>query len=241
MERWREDEKPSVALPIQPSRAAATVLHLARAPFHHPHLFLIPPSLTLFLSQPRPSSVYERWWSARQAFASLGTIAVSLAQRAHVWVRARPGGLDEPTASHLRASICRWATVWHYSVYQMCTFEAVIHPDGAALLTPDERALYAETRKPRQRVVLQLASLLDRAGLSGTQALLMDELLQKVSERSHAEPPGLSQFRTPSLSRPLHSPLSPLPFRRASRRRASSGRSASKRCRTASSSSPPAS
>ena len=144
----------------------------------HPRPALSPPLLTN--THTTKNSVYERWWSARQAFASLGTIAVSLAQRAHVWVVPGPAtGLDEAAAADLRDAICRWSAVWHYSVYQMCTFEDVIHPDGAALMRPDEQALYAATRKPRQLVVLRLAALLARAGLGPSQALLMDELLQK--------------------------------------------------------------
>jgi hypothetical protein len=34
----------------------------------------------------RVNRVYERWWSARQAFAALGTVAVSLSHRARSWI-----------------------------------------------------------------------------------------------------------------------------------------------------------
>lgn len=124
----------------------------------------------------RLNRVYERWWAARQAFASIGTVAVSLAQRAHAWVA--PTDAD-PAAAARRDAIARWATVWHYSIWQMCTFGEHLPADGAALLRPAELELYEKTRKPRQLVTLRLATLIKDANLPTAQALAMEELLAR--------------------------------------------------------------
>jgi hypothetical protein len=128
----------------------------------------------------RINRVYERWWAARQAFANLGTVAVGLAQRAHAWVAPHDDdGTADPAALARRDAIVRWATVWHYSIWHMCVFQEKLHPDGAALLTPAELALYESTRKPRQLVSLRLATLVRDACLSTAQTMVMEELLAK--------------------------------------------------------------
>lgn len=142
----------------------------------------------------RVNRVYERWWAARQAFAAVGAVGVSLAQRAHAWV-------TEPS---IRAALCRWAVAWHYSILQMVTFAEELHPDGAASLRPAERALYARTRKPRQLVPLRLAMLARDARLPTAQALAVEELLAKGSAaagvlgalRFQAMPDGLALLAT---------------------------------------------
>jgi len=73
----------------------------------------------------------------------------------------------------------------------MCRFDDGLHPDGAALLQPDELALYNATRKPRQLVTLRLTVDIGRAGPGGgplpsTQALVMDELVSKASAAAGA-------------------------------------------------------
>ena len=118
----------------------------------------------------RISRVCERWGRARSSFAALGSLAVTMAQRAEVGVGGRgvhsSGGSgsgsgsgssgrerttrEKERRSRRRASnslllaedISRWSVVWHFSVLQLVTGSPRLHPAARMLLKPRELDLY---------------------------------------------------------------------------------------------------
>ena len=116
----------------------------------------------------RISRVCERWGRARSSFAALGSLAVTMAQRAEVGVEGRgvhsSGGSgsgsgssgrerttrEKERRSRRRASnslllaedISRWSVVWHFSVLQLVTGSPRLHPAARMLLKPRELDLY---------------------------------------------------------------------------------------------------
>jgi hypothetical protein len=121
---------------------------------------------------------------ARQAFATLGLVAVSLAQRAHAWIGPAALPLDAPSdvvaaATARRDAIVRWSVVWHYSVMQMATFEDDLHPDAADLLTPAELDLYNATREPYQLATMAILREVAAADVLITRTNTFEDLLNR--------------------------------------------------------------
>jgi hypothetical protein len=116
----------------------------------------------------RLGRVYERWWLFRQTFSVVGSTAMALSQRAAAWIQ------DERIAADIR----RWAVAWHWSVYQVCMGEPEISPDGARLLTEEERELYGAAPKGRQLAVDKLLQLITDADLEPNKFLALEMLVQ---------------------------------------------------------------
>lgn len=107
---------------------------------------------------------------------SLGTLAVGITHRAGAWLDVAAAAL--PAASDgqgegsvvvaakrtklqlLCEDLSRWATVWQFSVMQVCTDSAALHPAATKLLKPRELELYKGTPKGRQLVMHRLTRLL---------------------------------------------------------------------------------
>lgn len=134
-------------------------------------LFAISLLLTLRLGR-----VYDRWWECRRAFMALGTLAVGVTHRASAWLELAAAALPQADGSSenksavaaakrlklqlLSEDLSRWATVWQFSVQQVCTDSATLHPAARKLLKPKELALYEGTPKGRQLVMHRLTRLL---------------------------------------------------------------------------------
>ena len=139
-------------------------------------IFVVSLLLTLRLGR-----AYERWWEARRAFAALGSVALSLAQRGEAWFGGDSGGggdrqekeetsaaaaiLPSPSSSFspgrlLAEDLARWAVVWQFSVLQIVTDSPKLHPAARKLLRPAELALYDAAPKGRQLTLQRLTHLL---------------------------------------------------------------------------------
>ena len=113
----------------------------------------------------RISRACGRWGDGRSSFGTFNWLATVITQRAEVVIlgcrggggggRRRFGarsngdngdndGGDDGDDDHLLLAegIARWAVVWHFSVLQLVTSSARLHPAARKLLKPPELALY---------------------------------------------------------------------------------------------------
>ena len=100
----------------------------------------------------------------------LGTLAVGITHRANAWFEVAAASVKNnygnERARQIRRlqlvseDLSRWATVWQFSVQQVCTGSERLHPAARKLLKPRELELYEATPKGRQLVMHRLTQLL---------------------------------------------------------------------------------
>ncbi|PSC67583.1 hypothetical protein C2E20_8740 [Micractinium conductrix] len=82
----------------------------------------------------------DRFLSARNGFASVGSSMVQLVQHVATF----------DASPWLQGEFVRWGTVWHFALKQEVLGLPELAPAAARLLEPDEQAAYAASKKPRQ-------------------------------------------------------------------------------------------
>ena len=145
----------------------------------------------------RINRCYDRWWSARSSFGTVGSSSTYIMLHMLTFVH----GHDD-----LLLELARWLVVWPYSVKEsvLGSGHNGLDPQAMALLSHKEQQLYQASRKGRQLVVTRIRQLLADANLQMQEFLAVERRLQKGTAaagqcsriRSQALPHGLTLLST---------------------------------------------
>ena len=119
----------------------------------------------------RVNRVYDRWWTARSSFGTLGSSSTYIMLHMLTFVQGRPDLLLE---------LARWLVVWQYSLKEavLGSGHNGLDPPALALLSPTEQQIYKRSRKGRQLVVTRIRQLLAKANLQMHEYLAVENKLQ---------------------------------------------------------------
>ncbi len=120
----------------------------------------------------RLNRTYERFWLARQSFGGIGFNNVQAVHWMAVWCEDKA----------LVPKFMSWLSTYHYAVMKLMLAQSKIHPDVAAILSPEELAVVDATEKPRELAALQIINILGKANLGKDQVLVISELLNNAAK-----------------------------------------------------------